>query len=259
MSPSRPKSALRFVVVTILVALYGFLTAFGEKAQQSDATYVAFTAHIVEEMFASGAAVQPVDVHDITFARRSDGSEVTSTSVHSPDKLQVGQSVGILDVHSSKEISLEPFTKSSMTFYLSPKQLNQTLDSRHCPANVDELGEHSKILDYDVVRHRFKWDDGSGSDPESPTDDEWIAPYLACFTLKEIFAVSWGAWNRSTVVSLTEGEPPTSMFDIPDGYVERSPSEMAAKWTDTFPGSKYVPDSSIRNMDQQYYRQRSGP
>jgi hypothetical protein len=254
MLPSRAKSALRFALVTILVALCGFITAFGEKTQLSDATYVAFTAHIVEENFASGAALQPVDVHDITFARRSDGSEVTSTSVHSPDKLQVDRIVDILDVNSSKQIALEPFTKSSMTFYLSPKELNQTLDSRHCPANVDELGEHSKILDYDVVRDRDRW----GSDSKS-TDDEWLAPSLACFTLKEIFAVSWGGWNRRTVVSLTEGEPPSSMFDIPPEYVERSPSEMVVKWSDTFPGSKYLPDSSIRNMDQQYYRQRPGP
>ena len=250
--------AIPYAIMTGLVALCGVFTATGENARQATATYVPFAAQIVEESFGDSAAVKPVTVQNIIYGRQSNGSEASLTSVHSPDNQQTAQLVYILDVNSGKEIQLEPFTKSSMTFYLSKEQLTQTLDSRHCPTNVNALTEHSKILNYDVVRYR----DNSGSSAESPTDDmddEWIAPRLACFVLKEIFTESSGPWNRRTVVSLTEGEPPSSMFNIPPEYVERSPREMAAKWSDTFPGSKFLPDSSIRNMDQRYYRERPGP
>jgi hypothetical protein len=258
MAKSSHTPALPYAVMTALVALCAVFAARGGNAQPAAATYVPFAVQIVEESFGNSAAVKPVTVQNIVYGRQSNGSEASFTSVHSPDNQQTAELVYILDVNSRKEIQLEPFTKSSMTFYLSEQQLTQSLDSRHSPTNVDALIEHSKILNYDVVRYR----DNSGSSAESPiddVDDEWIAPRLACFVLKEIFTVGGGQWNRRTVVSLTEGEPPSSMFNVPREYVERSPSEMASKWSDTFSGAKFLPDSSIRNMDQRYYRQRPGP
>jgi hypothetical protein len=246
---------LKLAVATVGAAIAGFVCAFslplGGKLQRSTTTYVPFTARMVEEEFPSASAVQPGLVQNITFARRSNGSEVKSITEPSPDNLQVGQLVSILDVSASTQITLEPFTKSIMTFFLSQKALDRAIDSNKCPTDLNDLNEHSKILGYDVVRHREKWD-------VLATDDEWIAPDLACFSLKKIFAASWGAWNRTTVVSLTEGEPPTSMFDIPAGYVERSPSGLETAWSGIFRGSQFLPDSSIRNMDQTYYRGRNG-
>jgi len=249
-----PKSTIPIVVVTGFAAVCGFLLAVSGKAQLSGATYVPFTAHMVEEHFTDASAAQPTEVTDITYGRRSSGSEVSFTSFHGPDG-QIGQLVYILDVSSSKEIQLEPFTKSSMTFYLSPKDLNQRLDSRGCSANTDEMGEHSKLLGYDVVRYREK----EGSSYRYTTQDAWVAPYLACFALKQIDATNFGPWNRTTVLSIIEGEPPSSMFDIPPEYVERSPSQLNTAWGAIFHGSQFWSDGALANVEQHYYRQRPGP
>jgi hypothetical protein len=258
MAKSSQTSALQYAALTPLVALCAVFAASGGNAQPAAAMYVPFTAQIVEESFGNSAAVKPATVQNIVYGRQSNGSEASFTSVHSPDNQQTAELVYILDVNSRKEIQLEPFTKSSMTFYLSEEQLTQSLDSRHCPTNFDALTEHSKILNYDVVRYR----DNSGSSAESPTDDiddEWIAPRLACFVLKDIFTVSSGPWNRRTVVSLTEGEPASSMFSIPSEYVERSPSEINTAWRTIFPGTEFLPDASVRTVEQRYYRERRGP
>jgi hypothetical protein len=238
-------------VLTIFAPLC-LLVCSGVRARPSAIKYVPFTAHIIEESFDGAASNEPARVTDIYFGRRSDGSESTATMVHSPDNAKVAPLVDILEIDSSKQIELEPFTKTMMTFQLSFAKLSELLDSRHCPVDLRETDVHSQILGYNVVRYQ----EMSGSDNRQITEDEWVAPYLACFTLKEIFATGMGPWNRTTVASLIEGDPPSSMFEIPPGYVERSPDELAAIWSATFPGSEWMPAASVGNLDQQYYAQR---
>jgi hypothetical protein len=207
-------STVSIVAVAIVAGLCGLQMTYGRATKQVDTGFVPFTARIVEKHFSDLDAKQPAGVNYITVGRQRNGSESISTSVHSPDGSSVGQVGYILDVNSRKEITLESFTKSAMTLNLSATELDSRLDSRRCP-DFDELSEHSYMLSYDVVRVK--------SLDSSNTEDEWLAPYLSCFALKEVFITSGGSWNEKTVLSVTEGEPPSSKFDIPSGLCRAKP------------------------------------
>jgi hypothetical protein len=253
------------VALVVVCTAGAFIFAPCNKAQQaiqvtsdpqlSGGRYVPFTAHVVEELF-DGITTSPADVNEITIGRKSDGSEVTMTTNHSSDT-QDDLLISILDVPGSKLISLFPRTKSSMTIYLSPDGLKDALSIDKCPENLSELDDHSNLSGYDVVK--YQENDGPGD--RYTTSDEWIAPKLACFVMDDVSEVhsdSWSAWNRKMVTSLTEGEPAISMFEVPTGFVERSPRELNALWKSTF-GIAFMPDSSIENLERQYRQGRSEP
>jgi len=149
---------------------------------------------------------------------------------------------------------LESFTHTIMTYHLSDAEVESNLNSKSCPSDINELNEHSKMFGLDVVRRREKTDfDNTGGFAIS---DDWMAPDLACFTLKELYSVSDGPWNRTTVISLVTGEPPSSMFDIPANYVERRPRELSDIWKTSF-GAPFLPDSSLNAYEKRYLSHRS--
>jgi hypothetical protein len=209
-------------------------------------SFVPFSAHLIEKHYATLNALQPAAISEISVGRRRDGSEVVITSVHSPDKSQIGLLVYVLDVNSSKEIQLEPFTKSIMTFYLSPSELAARLASKRCPGTIAQSAERANMLNYEAVRDKTEY--------QKSTSDRWFAPNLSCFTLKEVYSTASGAWNEKNAVSLIEGEPKASMFEIPPDYVERSPSQIAAAWTAVFPGSVWMSDKAATSFDEKYFR-----
>lgn len=55
------------------------------KAHSSTGAFVPFTAHLIEEHFPSTESSEPLHTNYITVERQADGSEVTFTSVRSPD------------------------------------------------------------------------------------------------------------------------------------------------------------------------------
>jgi hypothetical protein len=240
------KGVASLILVALVAAACGFLLAFGRTTQTLSESFVPFSAHLVEKHYATLNALQPAATNEISVGRRRDGSEVEITSVHSPDKSQIGSSVYILDVNSSREIQLEPFTKSIMTFYLSPSELAERLGSKRCPGTITQLTEHSNMLNYDVVRGKDEY--------RKATADKWLAPSLSCFKLKEVYSTADGAWNEKIAVSLTEGEPQASMFEIPSDYIERSPSQIADVWTVVFPGSIWMSDQAATSFDKNYFR-----
>ena len=244
--------AILLVSIAILGDTRGLRSASGTKSQPQSRKFVPFTAQIVVQGFDNRAATKPSVVTRVSYGRRGDGSDVTLTSVHSP----LGESglLGeIVDVASGKQIELDSFTKSRMTFYLSGTEVEDILDSNGCPANVNQLTERSRWLGYEVVRYRDV-DKDSYED-----DDSWLAPSLACFTMKSVeIDTRFGSCNKRTVLSLTPGEPPASMFSVPSEYVERSPAELAARWIAMFPGSPWLPADSLERVQRQYSSGRPG-
>jgi hypothetical protein len=252
---TRIDSLVRTGALTIIAALAAFLLSPSSKPQLVAAAYVPFTAHLVEDHFANAAASASASIQYITVERKADGSEATLIAVNSPD-MQTGSLDDILDVPSHTHVTVESFTKSTMTFYLSGSQLNNELARRHCPADVNALTQHSTILGYDIVRYHVQY----GPYPPRTrydTDDKWMALAFACFALKEISGASSGAWNRTTVVSLTEDEPAASLFAVPAGYIERTPAQLAAKWARMFPGSDWMPADSLQRLQRNYNSHRA--
>jgi hypothetical protein len=243
------------VAVSFLGMMVGFALSQGGRAQLRSAQFVPFTAKIDEEHFETKAARDPASVTHIMVQRTSDGSEVNSTSVTAPDAQKTpGQLVQGFNVASKTRYVLEPFTHSIMTDHFSAAEIETILNSKRCPSDINKSSEHSKMLGLEVVRHREKthFDNTGGTD----STDGWMAPELGCFTLKEIYSVSDGPWNRTTVLSLIRGEPPSSMFDIPTSYVERRPSEMSDIWKTLF-GAPFLPDSGLNAYEKRYLSHQS--
>jgi hypothetical protein len=241
------------VAVTFLGMMVGFTLSQGGRAQLRGPRFVPFTAKIDEEHFERSAATVPASVTHITVQRTSDGSEVSFTSVTTPDEQRTGQLVQGFNVASKTQYVLEPFTHSIMTYHLSNTEVESTLNSKRCPSDINELNEHSKMFGLGVVRRREKTGVENGG---FEIADDWMAPDLACFVLKEIYSVSDGPWNRRTVISLVRGEPPSFMLDMPANYVERSPSELSDIWKTLF-GAPFLPDSSINAWEKRYLSHRS--
>jgi hypothetical protein len=242
------------VAVTFLGMMVGSALSQSGRAQLRGHQFLPFTAKIDEEHFERSRATVPGSVTHITWQRTSDGSEVSFTSVTSPDEQRRGQLVEGFIVASKTQYVLEPFTHSIMTYHLSGTEVEGILNSKRCPSDINELKEHSEMFGLDVVRRREKADftNTGGFD----ITDDWMAPDLACFTLREIYSVSDGPWNRRTVISLVRGEPPSSMFDIPANYVERSPSELSHIWKTLF-GAPFLRDGSLNAYEKRYLSHRS--
>jgi hypothetical protein len=250
---NRKRLTLRLVVVAFLGGACGFVLTFSGGAKSQEAGLTPFTAHLVEKMYGSADDTAP-HIDHISFGRRSDGSEATYRTMKSPDGQQDGQLGSTIDLGRAESLDLEPFTRSVTTLHYSLDELGELKDrlqAKGCPADMDKLGEHTKMLGHEVVRIRESHSTHLGTE----TDDKWVAPDLGCFALAET-ATFAGPRNVTTVTSLTEGEPPLAMFAVPSDYVERSPSQLSAEWTARF-GHKYWGEDNITTrMDKRYYAHR---
>lgn len=239
----RLNTVIRTSAVATIVAAASLLLA--SNAQSPPSAFVPFTAHVVEEHFASAAAKVPVSVDYITVERRSDGSEATSTTIDSPVPSTLGD---ILDVPSRKHITLDSLADSTMTLYLSSAELRRELDRRHRQDDLAVGSEHSTILGYDVVRYQARY----GSQRRWETHDEWMSPELAGFVLEGVFRTCGGAWNQTTVKSITTGEPSSSMFTVAPGYVERSPMQLEKVYAAEYSGAAWLPPDSLQRLERTY-------
>lgn len=243
MEGMRLNTVIRASTVAAIATAVSLLLA--SNAQSPPGTFVPFTAHVVEEHFASAVAKAPVSVDYITVERRSDGSEATSTTIDSPVPGTLGD---ILDVPSRRHMTLDSLTDSIMTFYLSSTELQRELDRRHHQDDLGVASEHSTILGYDVVRYHVRY----GSQRRWETHDEWMAPELAGFVLKGVFRTCGGAWNRTTVTSIVRGEPSSSMFTVSLGYVERSPIQLEKVYAAQYSGTAWLPPDSLQRVERDY-------
>jgi hypothetical protein len=218
-------------LATVLLA-GGIKIGSGARPQSSrqSPTFTPFVLSEQETHFSrSNVAVKSVGY---TIARREDGSLVRSFIIKdtdSPDGTE-GRAVFIWDVPSRKNIMLEPFTKSAMTQLRSPKEIADFLSSEKAcsdailSANSDRSTE--QLLDHAVVRVE------EASDILHTVS--WVAPDLDCFPLRQTVALldskHLGLHHDTIVTKIEIGEPPSSMFDVPQDYTERSPLEIQTEY-----------------------------
>ena len=100
--------------------------------------------------------------------------------------------------------------------------------------------EHTSMLGQDVVKvHGVQ-----GPSERSSESTEWKAPDLDCFTLSSTHVLSVPSGNpvaTTTVETLfvVEGEPQPALFELPAGYKERSPSQLADEYARRFGGASF--------------------
>jgi hypothetical protein len=157
-----------------------------------------------------------------------------------------------VDVASGRHVELETFTNSSMTFYLTPSELPHEVDlAGSCARAISAApAEHERILGHDIIKLT---EENRAPNNGKEVIEAWVAPELNCYPLRESDSLSYGPHNEIEVADLTEGEPPSAMFDVPPDYVERSPSQLSADWAARF-GQPFLHDeSTVKRLDERYY------
>lgn len=235
---------------TLIAAALGFLLTFNARSQSVASSYIPFTATVQTQYF--GAKSGPARATEYaTVARKADGSQAQIDTVHSPNG-QPGRTESILDVHAREAVGLEGFTKSKTTYHYTSGQLDAMLQTENCSRNVARGAARSELLGQEVFRIRSIETHGN----LKATETIWVAPRLGCFPLRDVYKLSSGPWTEEKVLRLKLGEPSRSLFQIPAGYAERSPSQLAARWLALFPGHPWATDSAIQRMNEIYSMHR---
>ncbi|HYL61773.1 MAG TPA: hypothetical protein VE077_04050 [Candidatus Methylomirabilis sp.] len=182
----------------------------------------------------------------IRIRRRSDGAELVSRVIY--------------DLAKKQKIAIDPVTESTTTVPLSPTdiQLQQVSMSRVCSGNPA-----GQMLGYEVYSVEEKRMSKNASGEPIPIEHikKWVAPTLGCLPLLwdgTVYKPDGAPWlhNIRTVNSITPGIV-DGAFDVPAGYVERSPSELMKERERRWPGLYKMPD--LTGPDKAYFQKRANP
>lgn len=190
-------------------------------------------------------------------ARRSDGSTVECRWVKSPTGAIMEQR-NVTDLAAGRIVVLDGLTDSMTTY---PLTANQVAERRKIGTRCD--GEPAgEILGYAVVRVDKEL---PGQRDELQKLESWLAPQLNCTPLKEVYYVGPAAGpvqvvNIREVIEVTLATPASSLFVIPSGYSERSPSEVVQEFDRRYQASVAAPVcATCRQMsasDEAYQKHR---
>ena len=204
------------------VLIFGQLVPTGPQVK-------ALTATRTEAIFAADAPL-PSLVQTRTIAVRSDGS--IAVLLHLEDPAGSGRVVyrkKVTDVTAERHVVVEPLGESRVTYPLTAAAAvaRAVKPSSSCGGDAAPTG---KVLGYDaVVAEKTQPLRGS----EEVKTKTWMAPGLDCFPLREeIYFFTEGKMTQRTVesvVNVVPGEPEAWIFQIPESYVERTPSEAMAE------------------------------
>jgi hypothetical protein len=193
----------------------------------------------------------PVPVHSEmrSLAVRSDGS--SAELFHRKDPSGSGNVIfirGIVDVPNKQRVLVDPISESLITYPLADEAVSTFAirGATQCAGTSS-----SPILGYDVAVEEVR----DSSSPEELRITSWRAASLNCIPLRrEIMVLKSGTEVQritETVLRITEGEPDKSLFDIPQGYVERQPSDAMAEAAKRYPND---PDWRCPNCAQSQAR-----
>ncbi len=236
-----------FIAAAVVVAGAAWLTS-GAAAQTSSRRFTPFTASLNFRHFTGGMRLA-VTMESETFARKRDGSEIEIWSSASPNG-KAGHFTTITDVATGEKIVLESFTKSRMTFHQTAAELREHLRGESCPEGIAQGADRETLLGQEVYKiHSSREVHGRTED-----DTKWVAPELGCFVLKRTRTLTYAGGSTSeTPASLKIGDPAEALFAIPAGYVERSPSQLAAEWLRLFPGHPWDTPAHLKDLDRAYH------
>ena len=252
MSP-RSKGVLVALILILGGLGAGFTIAYSLKSQSSRSPARPFVAQGFERSFSTKGEEGPSVVELTTYARKGDGSWVEVRTTKDPS-WEVGVLRTFWDVASGAKVTLEPATKSAMTLFLTRSEMQGEIDGfESCPPGVNSAAAvHERILGYDAVKVT---DEGPGPKKGRQLIEEWVVPELACFAVRRSEALSAGPHNEFETTHIAEGEPPAWMFDVPEDYVERSPTQLSAEWAARF-GHEFWPNGVAATMERSYSAHR---
>ena len=174
------------------------------------------------------------------YALRSNGANVVSFYRPSPTEGTKLVAINVVaDPIARKATRVVPFIATKVTYPLTQAQIDQTKTQ----AGATCTGEKSEILGYAVVKSQDVQISSESVHLGPAFDrievDRWLAPSLNCLAIRtetRFMKDKKVVQGRvATYVTLKEGEPEASLFEVPANYVERTPSETVAEAARRFP------------------------
>jgi hypothetical protein len=168
--------------------------------------------------------------------------------------------VEIFDLRKGASVTLEPFTKSVITFYRSQDEMRKWLRTQpSCEkaglaieASLRAAGSRDTLLGREVVEVRDQTD-------SKIEDKQWVDPELACYPLQRTLVSPSGAYQEQTVTDVKEQEPPDSLFEAPQDYAERSPWQVEMIYQAKYPGHVLWGNERAKAIDERYSKSRRNP
>jgi hypothetical protein len=199
-------------------------------AAQTTGQIFPFTALVLHATFQSGSSI-PTHTEVRTFAVLSDGSTVEL--FHRPDPSGSGKTLyirKIIDVQGKRKVVVDPFSESKTTYPLQDKAV--AFHAAKAMSTCDGSQDGAQ-LGYPVTR----MEETLGPESTGPLIDKiavraWLPLNLNCMPIRRESVFFKGGkelqHNVDSFVSISEGEPDPSLFEVPTSYVERAPSAAMA-------------------------------
>ncbi len=234
-----------------------FAIVFGRYGVRSQVlNTIPFTASTLETRFRA-----PGEEHmhaEGTYAVRGNGSNVALKTVTTPKGPKLRKT--IVDPTAERMVAVFESTESLITRKAGvPRRL-------HYPKGCsdDRSAERSVMLGYEVVKVTEEVTVPEIGEQARGLRIEWLAAALDCYQLKieQYFTDGSGPMSLKylkEVTSVKMGEPDAALFEIPDAYRERTPSDVLTEY-----GRMYhdkVPEPELlemwqRNLDAAYFANR---
>lgn len=225
----------RVLVVSLVVLLAGVVIRLvQDNVLAQNPGVVPFTVMQDETYTVNGKLVRRAEKQ---IARKADGSySGQTTTIGKKDGAEARIVVKeILDVSAQRFAVIDHFTQSKSTGAL-PEGIQHQLQTHNkgasCTDNLlpNASVETETMLGYQVAKTTETALSPKGSDM---TLVMWRVPVLNCFRLKEkVTIVSQEGTISETIKttrSIFQGEPASSLFEIPTHYTERSPADVEAE------------------------------
>lgn len=245
------KRAAVWIVAAAAVGGFGFWISRAITVRAQGGGWVPFTAAMVERSY-SGTSTKPSSVENYLYARRREGSWVRDI------KRQLLPNGGWADMRVVEDytrgsrIVVDPGTESVVTYPYSAKAVGR-LSAVPASCSADPSAQHTNFLGYDTVVVTRSL---PGPADETRKATYWAAPALNCFALKEEITreckICINSRNTREALLVSEGDPPSALFEIPTNYVERTPSQVFAEFAGRFPEKAQTPTATGERFDQVY-------
>ena len=243
------------VGAALVLLIFASLSGWRVHSQPNPQTRV-FEPFVLHERelnkSADGAVTKEVD---FTVARRSDGSLMRSfviSGAESPNG-EDGKVVFLWDVTKGMKVTLEPFTRSIMTQHLSNAEIQEYLNSQHACGAVQAQQPNENRASNARLGHSVIQVEESDSVQRAM---RWVAPDLDCYPLeKTIWLLEprrGGDYQETVVTDIEVGALPSSLFELPTDYTERSPLQIEAEYTARFSGHPFFGQQVAQEAEKQY-------
>ena len=217
------------------------------KSQLVTYTYQPFTA-ITVDVFFTGPDSEYLKTVQKYYGRKADGSSLHVVFFDGPDGQQK-QRMELLDVAGSRRVIADGLTESITTYGAEDDIRARRQKATECAQNGEPTD--TTIHGYNTVKmvQEFTTPGGRGLHIRevSCSSTRLFRPQGKTYRTLEDGPGPLVLFQASEVTTLVVGEPDQSLFVLPDGYVERKPTDVLREFGRRYPD--HAPsEESLQNL-----------